>query len=98
MYFGTVHPPRLKDVRKIAARKRQSVDIAPVGFVVGEAASMSICNFTMLMAVAAASSPLVAVTAAAAVEGLLHVAHRQHAESDGHVPLDLQLRKPCVTP
>ena len=35
MYFGTVHPPRLKDVRKIAARKRQSVDIAPVGFMVG---------------------------------------------------------------
>ena len=56
----------------------------------GEAASMSICNLTMLMAVAAASSPL--LPAAAAVQRLLHVVHGQHAERDRHVPLDLQLR------
>ena len=70
MYFGTVHPPRLKDVRKIAARKRQSVDIAPVGFVVGRSRLHVDLQLHHVDGRGRSLVALVAVTAAAAVESL----------------------------
>ena len=69
-----------------------SVDVAPVRFVIRRGRLHVDLQFDHIDSRGSRFVTLVAVTAAAAVESLLHVVDRQHAESNGHVPLDLQLR------
>ena len=70
----------------------RSVDIPPVGFVVRRSGFHLDLQFDHIDGRGGGFVALVAVTASAAVQSLLHVVHGQHTEGDGHVPLDLQLR------
>ncbi len=68
------------------------IDVAAVGLAVGRSGIHLDLQLHHIDSRSGGFVALVAQTTAATVEGLLHVVDGQHAERDGHVPLQLQLR------